>query len=163
MAIQLADLPLHMRKMIEAQHGIVLQGTPNKWKSGRRADLGMFFRSAWEANVARYLNFLKTHGSVKGWEYEPKRFEFPIRHGTNTCLPDFRVEKPDGSYEWWEVKGFRLSSIAEGKKVPRALRRGLIALRRMAKYYPDEKIVVIDTDRYREIARQVAGCIPYWE
>src|SRR3972149_9721027 len=87
MALQLADLPLHMRKMIEAQHGIVLQGTPNKWKSGRRADLGMFFRSAWEANVARYLNFLKTHGSVKGWEYEPKRVQPPTRHGPNPSPP----------------------------------------------------------------------------
>lgn len=160
MAIQLADLPLHMRKMIEAQHGITLPDQPKKWKSGVRVDLGIFVRSAWEANIARYLNFLKLHGSIVGWEYEPKRFDFPIKRGTNTYLPDFKVWKTKCSYEWWEVKGWRLEA---GKKVPRALRRGLIALRRMAKYYPEEKIVVIDTDRYREIARQVAGCIPYWE
>jgi len=163
MAIQLADLPLHMRKMIEAQHGITLPEQPRKWKSGVRADLGIFVRSAWEANISRYLNFLKARKMIDRWEYEPQRFDFPIRRGTNTYLPDFKVWKTVDTYEWWEVKGFRLSSIAEGKKVPRALRRGLIALRRMAKYYPDEKIVVIDTDRYREIARQVAGCIPYWE
>ena len=150
MAIQLADLPLHMRRLIEAQHGIVLQGTPNKWKSGRRADLGIFVRSASEANIARYLKFMKARGLIVDWQYEPRRFDFPIRRGTTSYLPDFRVEMPDGSIHWWEIKGWRHQ-------------RGETALKRMAKYYPDEKVVLINTVRYKEIARQVAGCIPYWE
>src|SRR3989304_501889 len=105
MALQLADLPLHMRKMIEAQHGITLPEQPRKWKSGVRADLGIFVRSAWEANISRYLNFLKARKMIDRWEYEPQRFDFPIRRGTNTYLPDFKVWKTVDTYEGWGVEG----------------------------------------------------------
>lgn len=39
-------------------------------KGGIRPDLGRYFRSAWEANIARYLNFLQKHGEIESWEYE---------------------------------------------------------------------------------------------
>ena len=45
-------------------------------KQGIRADLGIYVRSAWEANVARYLTWLKSLGSIARWEYEPETFVF---------------------------------------------------------------------------------------
>lgn len=42
-------------------------------RGGRRADIGpMYFRSAWEANYARYLNWLLARGEIDRWEYEPE-------------------------------------------------------------------------------------------
>ena len=58
-----------------------------------REDLGIFFRSRWEANFARVLNYL----GVK-WEYEIKRFNTP--HGSYT--PDFYLPDQD---IYIEVKG----------------------------------------------------------
>ena len=36
-------------------------------------------------------------------------------------------------------------------------------LRRMAKHYPEKKVVVVDRDAYRAIAKQVKGLVQYWE
>ena len=55
---------------------------------GRRADLnGAYFRSAAEANIARLFNHL-----MIPWEYEPQEFKFPLDHGTQSYLPDFRID-----------------------------------------------------------------------
>jgi len=92
-------------------------------KIGKRDDLGMFFRSGWEANVARYLK----SKNIK-FEYEPKTFaflDFGIKHGTVTYTPDFKVYKSNGEYEYWEVKGFLK---AEDKT----------KLNRFKKFYPEE-------------------------
>ena len=44
---------------------------------GKREDLNnLFVRSSWEANYARYLNWLVGLGEIKSWEYEPEEFEF---------------------------------------------------------------------------------------
>lgn len=72
-------------------------------KIGKRDDLGMFFRSGWEANVARYLK-----AKNLSFEYEPKTFSFldhGIKQGTVMYTPDFKVYA-NGDYEYWEVKGF---------------------------------------------------------
>jgi len=143
--------PKEVRRILnEYYHGNAKPG--KKWNSGKRNDLGdIFFRSSWEANVARYLNFLKAHGEVVAWEYEPKRFYFEgYKRGTTSYLPDFKVWKTKCAYEWWEVKGCRKQ-------------KGMTALKRMAKHYPDEKIVVIDERAYRDIKRQVGTLIPFWE
>ena len=148
-AMEIITDPKEVRRILqEYLHG----KKKRKWNAGRRKDLGdIFFRSGTEANVARYLSFLKAHGQISGWEYEPKRFYFEgVRRGTNSYLPDFRVWLTKCSYVWWEVKGWRHP-------------KGETALRRMAKYYPAEKIEVIDVKRYAEIKRQVAGLIPFWE
>ncbi len=59
--------------------------------AGRAPDLGdTYFRSRWERNWARYLNFLVQHGEITGWEYEPKTFWFhKIKRGTRSYKPDF--------------------------------------------------------------------------
>jgi hypothetical protein len=67
---------------------------------GKRIDLdGQYFRSNWEANIARIMNLL----SLK-WEYEPIAHEFC--DGT-VYFPDFRVFLPSGKQMFIEVKGYK--------------------------------------------------------
>jgi hypothetical protein len=120
-------------------------------KGGRRADLeNAFFRSSWEANYARYLNWLISLGEIVGWEYEAETFEFPVKRGNRTYTPDFRVTNQDASIEYHEVKGW----MDDDSRVK---------LDRMRRYYPDKKLIVIGEDSYRAIKRQVGGLIANWE
>lgn len=127
------------------------ENTYSRTRSGKRADLGgLFVRSAWEANYARFLNWLMAVGEVAAWAYEPRTFEFPVKRGNRTYTPDFMVTRPDGHIEWHEVKGWMDAA-------------SLTKLRRFAKHYPDEVLVLIDEAAYRAIARDVAGLIEGWE
>jgi len=120
-------------------------------KQGRRKDLkDVFFRSAWEANIARYLNLKVKNKEIKRWSYEPKRFEFPIKRGTNSYLPDFLVIHAENDAEWWEVKGYWTS-------------KGKVAVNRFRKYFPNEHLLIIDKKEYKNIEEEVAEKIPKWE
>lgn len=121
-------------------------------RGGKRTDLDdMYFRSAWEANYARYLNWLKRQGEIRGWEYEPDTFEFGgIKRGTRFYTPDFRIENKSGSIEYHEIKGYMDKASAT-------------KLKRMAKYYPNIRVVLIDKFAYKDLAKQVQGFIPNWE
>jgi hypothetical protein len=123
----------------------------SRTKSGKREDLNnQFFRSSWEANYARYLNFLIQQGEVASWEFEPKTFVFHgVERGQLTYTPDFKVVYPDGSYEWHEVKGW-MDAKSKAK------------LKRMEKFYPDEKLIVIGADEYRALAKW-SSLIDGWE
>lgn len=120
--------------------------------SGKRADLdGLYVRSSWEANYARYLNWLMKLGEVQRWEFEPDTFAFDkIKRGTRFYTPDFKVWTKDGAVEYHEVKGYMNPQSAT-------------KLRRMRKYYPSIQIVLIDGPIYRDIARKVSKMIPNWE
>lgn len=109
---------------------------------GKRADLNnQYFRSAWEANFARYLNFLQAQGEIERWEYEPDEYEFhTIKRGNRYYIPDFKVFESDGSYVYYEVKGYMDKDSAT-------------KLKRMAKYYPEETVHLIERDEYRAIAK----------
>lgn len=119
---------------------------------GKREDLNnLFVRSSWEANYARYLNWLVGLGEIKSWEYEPEEFEFKtIKKGNRFYIPDFKVTNNDGSIEYHEVKGY-MDADSKTK------------LNRMAKYYPDIKIVLIDSPVYRALHKQLKNLIPNWE
>ena len=118
---------------------------------GKRADIGIFVRSAWEANYARYLNWLRANTQISGWEYEKETFEFPgIKRGTRFYTPDFKVLLNDGGYEYHEVKGYMHH-------------KGKTALNRMAKYHPEIKIVLIQKPEYTAIAKVMKGLIKTWE
>lgn len=120
-------------------------------KGGKRADLGIYLRSRYEANYCRYLKWLVSIGEIRSWEYEPDTFEFTeIKRGTRFYTPDFKITLTDGSIVYHEVKGWMDS-------------RSRTQLKRIAKYYPDIKIIVIDSDAYKAIARDVKGFIPGWE
>jgi hypothetical protein len=121
-------------------------------KGGRRADLdNRYFRSSWEANWARYLNWLQARGDIRSWEYEAITFEFTkIKRGTRFYTPDFRVTNGDGSIELHEIKGYMDA-------------KSQTSLDRMARYYPDVKLLLVDKNQYRAVANVVAGMIPTWE
>ncbi len=128
-------------------------GTPqySNRKDGHRADLGnQYFRSAWEANYARYLNLLIKLGAISSWEYEVDTFWFEkIKRGVRSYKPDFKVTNPDGKIEYHEVKGYDHP-------------RGKTARKRMAKYHPHIKIVLIDQHNYKQI-KKWSKMIPGWE
>lgn len=119
-------------------------------KSGKRADIGIYVRSAWEANYARYLNFLIRAKQIAAWEYEAETFEFPVKRGTRFYTPDFKVTLPDGRIEYHEVKGWMHP-------------KGKTALARMALHHPSVKIILIQQPEYRALARRVGALIPNWE
>jgi len=131
-----------------------LQSKANRtWKGGWREIGGVrkYYRSTWEANYARYLEWLKGRKEIKSWRHEPKTFWFlSIKRGTRSYLPDFEVVENDGSVAYHEVKGWLDD-------------KSRVKLQRMAKYYPDEKVVLVDRDAYQAIARTMKGIIREWE
>ena len=93
-----------------------------------------YFRSGLEYRWAQYLELLKGLGEIVKWSYESRRFEFKkIRSGTVFYTPDFLVlygapYEPD--HCWHELKGH----LAQ---------RDVTKFRRMAKYYPGEKLILV--------------------
>ena len=123
----------------------------SRTKGGKRDDLNdMYFRSSWEANYARYLNFLMDNGDIQGWEYEVDRFDFPVQRGTREYTPDFKIFENDGRIVYHEIKGW-MDAKSKTK------------LKRMAKYYPEEEVIVIGENEYKAISKQVRNLIPNWE
>lgn len=123
------------------------------WKSAWREIGGKrnYYRSSWEANYARYLEWLKINKEIIEWEHEPKTFWFDgIKRGCMTYLPDFRVITKTGGEEYHEVKGWM-----DGRSVTK--------IRRMAKYFPDVTLIVIDAKAYKSIQRSVCNLIKDWE
>ena len=78
---------------------------------------------------------------VVSWDYEPKTFYFPVRRGNYQYTPDFFVSFVDGRVEWHEVKGW----MDNNSKVK---------LKRFAKYFPDEVLVLIDREKYLAISSE---------
>lgn len=112
---------------------------PDGWgKCGIRQDLKRYFRSKWEANFARLCNYLGIE-----WEYEPCRFIF------DRCsyLPDFYLPVCD---LWVEVKG-RLTDNAR------------LRLAEMSKYYPNERVWLVDKYIYALLRKSYSSLIPNWE
>jgi hypothetical protein len=123
------------------------------WKAGWRNIGGYekFYRSRWEANYARYLQFLKENGKITNWKHEPKTFWFDkIKRGCVSYLPDFLVIETDGSEAYHEVKGWMDD-------------RSKTKIKRMKKYYPEVKLVVIDSKVYKSLSKSCSGLVPGWE
>lgn len=127
---------------------------------------GVRYRSKAEANYSLYLSWLRHIKQVVAWEYEPMVFWFTpgsvgpesqglagVKQGTVSYRPDFRVflmnRKGVVRTEWHEVKGYMD-------------RRSKVALKRMALYYPEEKVIVIDSKQMAALKRQVGGVVPGW-
>ncbi len=90
----------------------------------------IYLRSKLEKHCAVYLQSLKSKGMIIDWAYEPKTFWFEaIKRGVRSYKPDFLVTMSDGSTVWIECKGY-MDAKSKTK------------LKRFAKYYPDERIVV---------------------
>lgn len=129
------------------------QNARGSWKAGWREIGGKrnYYRSRWEANYARYLEFLRRAGDIKDWQHEPKTFWFEkIKRGVRSYKPDFLVVTKTDAEEWHEVKGWMDS-------------RSRTTLKRMKKYHPDETIVLIDEPKYKQIMYSVGVRIQGWE
>lgn len=125
----------------------------NRVRGGKRADMDdTYFRSSWEANFARYLNFLVDNCDVARWEYEPDTFEFTaIKRGTRHYTPDFKVfDQDDSEPYYYEVKGWM-----DAKSKTR--------LKRMSKYYPEVRVIVIGKKEYTSLKKNLSSVIPNWE
>lgn len=119
---------------------------------GKRIDLNnQYFRSSWEANYARYLNFLIQQKEIAKWEYEVDTFEFKnIKRGVRFYTPDFKVYDNKGEFIYHEVKGYM-----DSKSITRH--------KRMDKYYPEIKIKMIDKTWFRKNGTTLSKIIKNWE
>lgn len=113
-------------------------------KGGKRIDLdGQYFRSIWEANYARYLNYL----GMK-WEYEPQTFKYPyVRTGPKSYLPDFYLPDVD---VYVEIKGWEQP-------------RDLLRMERFDYYYPGFVVKYINSKTYHNLERMFGDKVPGWE
>jgi hypothetical protein len=109
----------------------------------------VFCRSTWEANICAYFQFLKDNGEIKDWDLEVKTFWFEkIKRGVRSYKPDFFITNNDGSQYFEEVKGY-MDSKSKTK------------IKRMAKYYPEVDLRILDQKRYKEISK-MSSIIPNW-
>lgn len=125
----------------------------SKWKPGWRqiGEVKKYYRSKWEANYARYLEFLKMQKLIKSWEHECDVFWFErIKRGVRSYMPDFKVVKNDGTVEYLEVKGW-MDSKSNTK------------LKRMKKYFPNTIVKVIDAEWFKANNSTLRGIIKEWE
>lgn len=132
---------------------IVFERIKKTWKASWREIGGQrkYFRSRWEANFARVLEFRKASGEILDWKHEPKTFWFDgIKRGCVSYLPDFLVTMPDGSELFYEVKGWMDE-------------RSMTKLKRMKKYYPKVRLELIDAKAYKELERSLSKIIDGWE
>ena len=73
-----------------------------------------------------------------------------MKRGCVSYLPDFKVTYPDGAIEYHEIKGWMDD-------------RSKTKIKRMAKYHPDVKLIVIDSKSYKRIASLMKSTVPGWE
>lgn len=106
-------------------------------RGGIREDIGSYFRSNWEANYARILNY-----EHKLWRYEPDTFETTV----GTYTPDFSVDGVDG---YIEVKG-RIDDVSMKK------------VRAFIIEHPDVPITLIGPKEYDELRKKYQKLIN-WE
>lgn len=133
---------------------VVTESTYSRCRRGRREDLGdTFFRSSWEANYARYLNWrvANPRDPLRSWTYEPTTFWFSgIKRGVVSYTPDFLLEEDGVDPYYVELKGW-MDDKSKTK------------LARMAKYHPNVRLDLVDAKAYRALEKAVARLIPHWE
>lgn len=117
----------------------------SRCKGGIRSDLNQYFRSSWESNVARILNYLHIE-----WKYEYKRFDFSKeKEGILSYQPDFYLPKYN---KWIEVKGWMDDKSKQRLKL-------------FKKYYPNESsnLILVDENIYNSLNKQYSEIIDNWE
>lgn len=138
-------------RMSKMRAAMPAENTYSRCKGGRREDIGpMYFRSAWEANYARYLNWLKARGEIEDWQYEPTTFWFEaIKRGVRSYKPDFLIFEKATSY-FVEVKGWMDAKSAT-------------KLKRMKKYHPTVEVRLFGAKDYASLKTKLSRVIPGWE
>jgi endogenous inhibitor of DNA gyrase (YacG/DUF329 family) len=118
------------------------KGSGGKWKSGYRADLSQYFRSTYEANLARVLNLHHI-----AYEYESKVCRFVL--GDRVYICDFYLPDLD---KYIEVKGYLTDACKE-------------KLKKFVELFPIEsnKAYILDIKAYKRLATLYKDVIPGWE
>ena len=121
-------------------------------KGSKRKDLNRYFRSTWEANYARILNYNNVE-----WEYETKHFSL-LDDGEIVAVytPDFWIDK------WIEIKGHADAADTWTCNCSRC-DRDKLKMMLFAEQYPDEKIEMIGKKEYRELCSKYGAVVPNWE
>lgn len=110
-----------------------------------------YYRSKWEANYARYLEWQRKNGYIHDWFPEPQTFWFKsIQRGVRSYLPDFKVIKNDLSHYWVEVKGY-MDQKSKTK------------IKRFHKYYPSERLDVIEGKWFKKNNAKMKLLIKTWD
>lgn len=120
-----------------SRYGKSPQKVNHSYKNYYRNDLQKRFRSSWEANVARILNYL----NIK-WEYEIERFYFE----DCTYLPDFKIDQNN----YIEVKGYWTKDSS-------------YKTQKFIEEYPDKELIIIDKHNYEFLKNQYRSKIANWE
>jgi hypothetical protein len=125
----------------------------------------IYARSSWEANFSRYLEWMRVQRGISSWSHEKAEYWFEkIKRGVRSYKPDFEVIELNGSATTYEVKGHFDA-------------RSKTKLKRLRKYYPNVRIVLVGRKShekiaadlgvefmsYRGIAKQLGGLIGGWE
>lgn len=130
------------------------KGNAYSYAKGGWREIGgvrIYARSKWEANYARFLEWLKSNGWILQWEHEPETFWFEkIKRGVRSYLPDFRVTSKDGSVSYHEVKGW-MDNKSKTK------------MRRMKKYHPKIDLKIFGADWFKANNKTMAAMIQDWE
>lgn len=123
-------------------------------KGNKRADLQMYFRSRWEANYARILNFEK-----KIWTYEKERFTLLDSSGNIAVVytPDFFVDN-----DYIEIKGHAQAEDNWDCECSRC-ERDKLKMMLFQEQNPDKNLKIVGKDEYRQLCRKYAGVVPNWE
>jgi hypothetical protein len=144
------------KKTMIARYGSGYPNRPHQTHTrgvgGIRADLGIYLRSTWEANWARYLNLGIAKGIIASWQYEPQVFTFPddADAEVKSYTPDFLVRMADGTEVYHEVKGWMTTRYRRAIDLMRAT-------------YPDVPLRVFTRRDYQELTRRWRSSIPEWE
>lgn len=110
-----------------------------------------YFRSLWERNYVRWLQFQVEAKLIDSWAYEPHTFWFEgIKRGCVSYKPDFCIRKLDGSEYWIEVKGYY---------DPKSITK----IKRFKKYYPNHQLFLVDSKWFKENSKKLKLLIPDWE
>lgn len=110
-----------------------------------------YMRSKAEYRFSCYLEWLKKIGNIHSWEYEPKEFWFePIKRGCVSYKPDFLVTSNDSSHYWVEVKGY-MDAKSKTK------------ISRFKKYFPHEKLEVVDAKWFSRNSKKLKSLVPGWD
>ena len=134
---------------------VVIANGYRSHKQGERT-IGLktyYFRSLWEMNFARYLEWLRSTNNIIDWSYEEVKFDFSegnYKTPPFSYLPDFKIVNKDSSTEFYEVKGYMTASSRK-------------KLTRLEKHYPDIKITVIDKKWFSKNNGKLKKLISSWE
>lgn len=110
----------------------------------------VYFRSKWEANYALFLDYLIKNKDILDWEYESETFFFEkIKLGTRSYRPDFKIFNNNNTVEYHEVKGYMDS-------------RSKTKLKRMEKYFPEVKLILIQRAFYTDMLKKMKGLIKFY-